>query len=91
MPVNTLLVRSFSTNVYLTGMNTLTNINATRPEYVTPVMQYAASRYYIEDIDSSLTKGFITPQEHADTLSLKQPSDPQHRPPIELLKVEEII
>lgn len=89
MPVNTLLVRLFSTNVYLTGMNSLTNIMATRPQYVAPVMQYAASNYYIEDIDSSLTKGFISPQEHADTQALKTEDDPQHRPSIELLSMQE--
>lgn len=91
MPVNTLLVRSYSTNVYLTGMNSLTNINATRPQYVAPVMQYAASNYYIEDIDSSLTKGFITAQEHADTQALKTENDPQHRPEILLMAQEEMM
>lgn len=78
--VNTLLVRSYATNVYLTGQNSLSNIEATRPEYVQPVMQYAATNFYIDDIDSALTKGWITAQEHADTLALKIATDKQYRP-----------
>lgn len=80
MAVNMLLVKSYATNVYRTGMNSLANIGATRPEYVAPVMQYASDTYYIEDIDDALTKGWITPEEHAQTLALKDPSDPQNRP-----------
>lgn len=89
--VNIILVRSYATNIYWTGKNSFANISLTRPEYVEPVKEYAAKSYYIEDIDSSLTKGYITPQEHADTLALKTPDDPQHRPPIELLRVEETV
>lgn len=35
-----------------------------------------------------LTKGWITPEEHADTLALKTPDDPQERPPIILMNKE---
>jgi len=49
--VNILLVRSYATNTYWTGRNSFANIGVTRPEYVEPVKQYAASTYYIEDID----------------------------------------
>lgn len=80
MAVNHLLVRSYATNVYLTGRNSLSNINATRPEYVEPVKQYAADTFYIDDIDLALEKGYITAQEHADTLALKEADDPQYRP-----------
>lgn len=80
MAVNMLLVKSYALNVYMTGMNTLANIDATRPEYVAPVMQYTADNYYIEDIDDALTKGWITPDEHAATLALKGLEDKQHRP-----------
>lgn len=88
MAVNNLLVRSYATNVYLTGRNSLSNIASTRSEYVEPVMLYAAQNYYINDIDYALARGFITPQEHADTLALKTPNDPQERPPIVLLSEE---
>lgn len=91
MAVNTLLVKAYATNVYRTGMNTLANIEATRPLYITPfnyVMHYAADTYYIQDIDDALTKAWITPTEHADTLALKGPEDPQDRPPYELMKEE---
>jgi len=87
MAVNTLLVKSYATNVYLTGTNSLSNIAATRPEYVQPVMQRAADAFYIDDIDYALSQGWITPQEHADTLALKGPEDPQYRP--ELLVAQE--
>jgi len=86
--VNTLLVKSYALNVYRTGRNTLANIATTRPEYVAPVMQYAADTYYIEDIDDALTNAWITEQEHADTLALKGAEDPQHRPIIESMAVE---
>lgn len=90
MAVNNLLVKSYATNVYLTGGNTLTNIQNTRPEYVQPVMQYGARNYYIDDIDIALTRGTITPEQHAETLALKTPDDPQYRPPIVLSKEENI-
>jgi len=79
MAVNTILVKSYATNVYLTGRNSLANIALTRPEYVAPVMQYAADTYYIDDIDYALTQGWITSTEHADTLALKGSEDPQYR------------
>jgi len=86
--VNTLLVNSYAQNVYRTGMTTLANIEATRPQYIAPVMQRAASTYYIEEIDDALTKAWITSQEHADTLALKTVDDPQNRPPIEYMSAE---
>ena len=88
--VNIILVRSYATNIYWTGRNSFANISILRPEYVEPVKLYAAQTYYIEDIDDALTKGFITPEEHADTLALKVEGDPQHRPDI-LAMVEEVI
>lgn len=42
---NVLLVKAYATNVYLTDKNSLSNIAATRPDYVGPVMQYAADNY----------------------------------------------
>lgn len=80
MAVNTLLVKAYGTTVYLTGRNSLANIGATRPEYVQPVMQYASDVYLIDDIDYALTQSWLTPAEHADTLALKTPEDPQYRP-----------
>ncbi|MCO5387783.1 MAG: hypothetical protein NHB14_20670 [Desulfosporosinus sp.] len=88
MAVNALLVRSYAANVYKTGMNSLANIRTTRPEYEIPVMQFAADNYYIEDIDDALVKGWITPEENADTLALKGPEDPQNRPPMEFMTAE---
>lgn len=89
MEVNQLLVNSYAANVYMTGRNSLSNIGATRPEYVAPVMKRAAEHYYIDDIDRALTNGWITTEEHADTLALKTPNDPQYSPPITLEKPEQ--
>jgi hypothetical protein len=84
MAVSTLLVKSYASNIYMTGRNSFENIEATRPEYVTPdggpVMAYAAKEYYIDDINRALDLGYITPQQHADTLALKGPNDKQYRP-----------
>jgi len=90
MAINSILVKSYATNVYLTGRNSLSNIALTRPEYVAPVMQYAADTYYIDDINYALTQGWITPTEHADTLALKGPEDPQYRPAL-LVVQEEVV
>ena len=90
MAVNMLLVKSYATNVYLTGKNSLANIGSTRPEYVEPVKQQAADTFYIDDIDRALANGWITPVEHADTLALKGEEDPQNRPPIVLNATEPV-
>ena len=88
MTVNILLVRSYAVNVYLSGRNSFSNISNTRPEYVEPVKQYAADTYYIEDIDDALKNGWITSEEHAETLALKGAEDPQNRPPFDFLSIE---
>lgn len=89
MAINTLLVKSYASNIYYTGTNSFANITATRPEYVEPVKQRAADAYYIDDIDRALTHGWITAEEHAETLALKGAEDPQNRPPIELNAAEQ--
>lgn len=88
MAVNTILVKSYATNVYLIGTNSFANIEATRPDYVEPVKQRAADAFFIDDIDRALANGWIDPQEHADTLALKGMEDPQYRPPIEFMATE---
>lgn len=88
MAISALLVKSYTTNVYLTGGTTLASIELARPDYVAPVMQRAADTYYIEDIDYSLERGWISVQEYEDTLALKGPEDPQNRP-IEAMSVLE--
>ena len=84
-----LLVKSYALNVYLSGRNSFANISATRPEYVEPVKQFAADAYYIEDIDDALKNGWVTSEEHAETLALKGVEDPQNRPPFDMVSVEQ--
>lgn len=86
---NKLLVNSYASNVYLLGINSLSNIALTRPDYVEPVKQRAADAYYIENIDNALKRGWITEQEHADTMALKGVDDPQYMPPISTMSVEQ--
>ena len=91
MAVNTLLVKSYALNIYLSGKNSFANITLTRPEYVEPVKVYAAKTYWIDDIDNALNKAFITAEEHAHTLSLKTAEDPQYRPGSLMAKEGEVI
>lgn len=83
-----LLVKAYAGNVYMTGRNSLSNIASQRPEYVEPVKQQAADVYYIDYINRALDKNWITEQEHAETLALKGPDDPQYLPPIDMSNVE---
>lgn len=83
MAVIGLLVQTYTTNVYLTGRNSLSNILAKQgQEYVDAVEQRAADNYFIDDIDHALAAAWITQQEHAETLALKGPEDPQYRPAV---------
>ena len=50
------------------------------PEYRQAAMQYAADKYYIEDIQGALVAGTITQLQFDDTLSLKGEGDPQNAP-----------
>lgn len=77
MPIYPSLTSSYAKAIYLDGTKRFSQI---RPEYVEPVKQYAADTYTITDIDNALTMTWITEQEHADTLALKGPEDPQVAP-----------
>lgn len=48
------------------------------PEYRQAAMQYAADKYYIEDIQGALVAGTINQQQFDDTLGLKVENDPQN-------------
>ena len=84
--VSPLLVRSYAGNVYRTGRNRLSNIAIVNPTYVEPVMLYAAQTYYTDYIDAVLAKGWITPEEHAETIALKTPTDPGYMTAAEQLQ-----
>ena len=76
---NTLLVKSYATNVYLTGKNSLESIEAQRPDYLDPVMQFAADNYFIDDIEAAHVRGWITSEECEATLALKESGNVQYR------------
>lgn len=77
MAISPLKTSSYARNIYLRGIETFTNIPA---EYVQPVKQHAADKYYIDDIDYALTRGWITQAERDESVNLKGPEDPQYLP-----------
>ena len=88
MSISALLVKSYSTNIYLYHSTTLDSVQLARPDYVQPVMQRGADFYYIEDMADSVIGGSLTQQQADDILALKGPEDPTNRPVIEMLTVQ---
>ncbi|WP_309119217.1 hypothetical protein [Paenibacillus sp.] len=80
MAVNSLLVRSYATNIYLTGTTSIEGIIASgRQEYETPVMQHAADKFSRDDIERTAASGWISPERAEATSALKDSEDPQYR------------
>ena len=74
-------VKSYAKAIYVYNTNRLTTRDGypgVAVGYYTPVQQYAADTYTMDQLDLALASGWITPQEHADTLALKGPEDPQY-------------
>lgn len=68
---------TFARNIYQAGTASFTSIPA---EYVGPVKQYAADKFFVDDIEAAAANGWITEAEKQETLDLKGPEDPQYRP-----------
>jgi hypothetical protein len=79
------LTAAYAKAIYIDGAKRFSGI---RPEYVEPVMQYAADKYYIDDLQDAAQQGWITDEEAAETLLLKGPEDPQYRPAITSLTAD---
>lgn len=62
------LIIAYAKAIYLDGTKKFTEI---RPEYVVPVKQYVAANYSVEQIDNALAQGWITQQEHDQTIAYK--------------------
>lgn len=77
MAISPLKTSSYARNIYLRGLETFATIPA---EYVQPVKQWAADKYYIDDIDYAVTREWITQAERDETVALKGPEDPQYLP-----------
>lgn len=75
MPIYQSLVVAYAKAIYIDGTKKFADI---RPEYVAPVKQYAADTYTINQINNALSVGYISQQEHDDTMALKGPEDPQY-------------
>lgn len=84
MAVSTLLVKTYAQNVFLSGANRLTARDGypglKGPEYYVPTEQFAATNYFIDDLDHALNVGWINQQEYDETMALKIETDPQYRP-----------
>ena len=80
MAVSQLLVKSYSTNIFLSHSTTLDYVEGVRPDYVQPVMQRGADFYYIEDMVNSVAAGSLTQVQADAILALKGPEDPQNQP-----------
>lgn len=68
MPIYASLTALYAKAIYIDGTKTFPQI---REEYVPHVKQYAADNYTIEQIGNALAQGWITQQEHDDTIALK--------------------
>jgi hypothetical protein len=66
MAVNSLLVRSYTTNIYIYGNRSFATIPA---EYHEPVKKHAAITYTLSQIDNALVRGWITEIEYNETLA----------------------
>jgi len=66
MAVNSLLVRSYTTNIYIYGNRFFATIPA---EYHELVKKHAAATYSLAQIDSALSQGWITEIEYNETLA----------------------
>ncbi|MEG6521150.1 hypothetical protein [Desulfotomaculum sp. 1211_IL3151] len=65
MAVIQILTKQYAVCIYIHGTRNFSSIPA---EYHTPVKQYAGETYTFEQIDNTLAKGYITEQEHAETM-----------------------
>ena len=62
------LTQAYAQAIYLDGSKKFSEI---RPEYVEPVKQYAATNYTQTQIDSALSKGYISQEEYDQTSAYK--------------------
>ncbi|MDQ0873798.1 ribulose bisphosphate carboxylase small subunit [Paenibacillus sp. V4I3] len=68
MPIYASLTSAYAKAIYLDGTRRFSSI---RPEYVEPTKQYGADNYTIEQIDNALAQGWITTEEHQQTLAYR--------------------
>lgn len=77
MAVSPLKTSSYARSIIYFGTQSFSSIPA---EYIVPCKQYAADKYYIDDIEYALNHNWITQQEFDDIMALKTPESPQHPP-----------
>lgn len=66
MNIHPLLTKQYAVCVFIYGTR---KFNTVEPNYVEPVKQYAAANYTLDQINNALAKGYITEQEHAETIA----------------------
>jgi hypothetical protein len=77
---------TFARNIILIGSERLTprdgcnGVPRTPDDYYGPVEQFAADKYYIEQLDNALVNGWINQTEYGEIIDKKGPGDPQNQP-----------
>ena len=61
-----MLTRQYAVCVYIYGTRAFSTVHV---DYREAVKRYAAENYSLTQIDEALTKGYITEQEHAETIA----------------------
>jgi hypothetical protein len=83
MAVYSFRTSTYARSIYLYGTDRFTardGYTGIPEEYIPYVKQYAATNFYIDDIQNALTQNWINDQEYTDTMLLKGPNDKQYRP-----------
>jgi hypothetical protein len=77
---------TFARNIILVGSERLTprdgcnGVPRTPDDYYGPVEQFAADKYFIEQLAAALANGWINQQEYDEIMLKKGPEDPHNQP-----------
>jgi hypothetical protein len=74
MAIYSFRTSTYARSIYLYGTERLTardGYNGVPAEYYTPVEQYAAANYRLDQIDNALAQGWISQAEYEETVAFK--------------------
>lgn len=75
MAVYSWRIGGYARDIYINGTQRFSGIPL---EYHEPVKQYAADKYYLDQLATALANGWITQQEYDETMALKTIDSPQY-------------
>lgn len=78
MAVHPILTKQYAVNIYRYGNRTFATIPV---EYHPSTIKYAGETFTLAVIDNALEKGFITPEEHTTTLTIKSEFEKEQETP----------